>query len=225
MLAIGGFFVDQIHDEAGRDETHREDNGEGHEQVCDHLVSSGHLLLNELLGLRQRMIPDLDSAVVEAQQLHPSVVPKIHHDGDTVVGLALEPHRQVGLPSVFARQGEGTVAVDEVLPHIWIHEVFAHQSASTGHLDAVSVTLSLIERANEASRQRRIKLVCKRNLVLRELTLATTPDGAHELVRGEAERRLLHLHLQNPSRQQCNEDKERWKQHLRSPGTPVTTNR
>mmetsp|Transcript_5828 Transcript_5828/g.13678 ORF Transcript_5828/g.13678 Transcript_5828/m.13678 type:complete len:442 (+) Transcript_5828:358-1683(+) len=171
------------------------------------------------------MIPDLDPAVVEAQQLHPSVVPKVHHDRDAVVGLALEPHRQVGLPSIFARQGEGTVAVDEVLSHIWIHEVLAHQSASTGHLHAVSVTLSLIERASKASRQWRIKLICKRNLVLRDFALATTPDGAHELVRGKAKWRLLHLHLENPSRQQGDEDKERWKQHLRSPGTPVAAHR
>mmetsp|Transcript_140534 Transcript_140534/g.449160 ORF Transcript_140534/g.449160 Transcript_140534/m.449160 type:complete len:741 (+) Transcript_140534:666-2888(+) len=222
VLSTGRLLVDQVDDEAGGDEAHGEDHGDGDGEIREDLAAAGHFLLKQSLRLRQGVAPNLDLGLLEAHEAEAGVVPHVDHHRNDVVGLVLEPQRHAGEPlALGAPEGDASVLVHG--PG-FVHVVLGQSGGVV--LGEVLVVVARVAQRRERTLHPLGQRIARRARHVPEILVhagrnCARAHGAQEHVARQLERRLLSLHGEDSGDDQRDEHEESRQQKLRGPSPPV----
>mmetsp|Transcript_74129 Transcript_74129/g.158839 ORF Transcript_74129/g.158839 Transcript_74129/m.158839 type:complete len:324 (-) Transcript_74129:335-1306(-) len=213
----------QVHNETRWDEAHRQDHGDRRHQVCVNLGSACHLLLQELLRLRQWMGPHTHFGPVITQEAKARVVPEVLHRRDRMIALILEPERHVrrfcGATDRDSTEGPGQVSGA-------FQKVPRHHGGLVDVLELIACAPGFLEGLHHLGTEVIAAHVGERHGVhLIDGDRGAAGRGPNEHVGGEAQGGLRILHRHNFGEEQGDEDEEGRQQELRGPSAFVTAHR
>mmetsp|Transcript_54534 Transcript_54534/g.155257 ORF Transcript_54534/g.155257 Transcript_54534/m.155257 type:complete len:619 (+) Transcript_54534:420-2276(+) len=143
VLGVGGLLMHTVHDEAGGDETHGQDDCDCHEEVGEDLARTAHPRRQQCVRHGQRMAPRLRVDVVVAEELQAGVVAHVYHGWDGVVCTALEPEVNACLVAGSSHRHRSIRTREELLAVV--QEVLRHAGVDTSiHHDVIG-THGLLE--------------------------------------------------------------------------------